>query len=399
MSFFRTSFGTPRATDPPCGSPVARFTQAQGTVVVVAVALFVLLEVHVAASGWRMMALALIGFLLGAVLYGTAFGFTSGYRDFILRRDATAVRAQIVMLALATVLFAPVLASGSALGRSVGGAIAPVGLPVAIGAFVFGIGMQLAGGCGSGTLYTAGSGHLRMLIVLVAFCAGSFRASLDMEWWQRLPAWNAPALGEMYGWYSAAALQLAVLWMLWMLSDRLLPAAAGRNGAGSSDKFRLLIFGAVALAVLNFLTLIVAGHPWSITWAFTLWGAKAASALGWEPTETFWSGGFPSAALSESILHDVTSVMDIGIVLGALATAALAGKFVLRLEISSRTFAAAAIGGLAMGYGSRIAYGCNIGAFFSGVASTSLHGWLWIAAALAGCTIGVRLRPWFGLRN
>jgi len=52
-----------------------------------------------------------------------------------------------------------------------------------------------------------------------------------------------------------------------------------------------------------------------------------------------------------------------------------------------------------MGYGARIAYGCNIGAFFSGVASTSLHGWVWIVAALGGNVIGVRLRPWFGLRN
>ena len=33
----------------------------------------------------------------------------------------------------------------------------------------------------------------------------------------------------------------------------------------------------------------------------------------------------------------------------------------------------------------------------SGVASGSLHGWLWIAAALPGTWIGVRLRPLFGL--
>lgn len=49
-----------------------------------------------------------------------------------------------------------------------------------------------------------------------------------------------------------------------------------------------------------------------------------------------------------------------------------------------------------MGYGARIAYGCNIGAFYSGVASTSLHGWLWIIAALPGCWVGIRLRPRFG---
>ncbi|MNP87181.1 putative inner membrane protein [compost metagenome] len=48
-----------------------------------------------------------------------------------------------------------------------------------------------------------------------------------------------------------------------------------------------------------------------------------------------------------------------------------------------------------MGYGSRLAYGCNIGAYFSGIASGSVHGWLWLVAAYAGNLIGVRLRPWF----
>ena len=52
-----------------------------------------------------------------------------------------------------------------------------------------------------------------------------------------------------------------------------------------------------------------------------------------------------------------------------------------------------------MGYGARIAFGCNIGAFFSGVASTSLHGWVWIVSALAGTVVGIRLRGVFGMAN
>jgi len=35
----------------------------------------------------------------------------------------------------------------------------------------------------------------------------------------------------------------------------------------------------------------------------------------------------------------------------------------------------------------------------AGLASTGLHGWLWIAAALPGVCVGIRLRPWFGLRE
>lgn len=100
-----------------------------------------------------------------------------------------------------------------------------------------------------------------------------------------------------------------------------------------------------------------------------------------------------------SILDDITSVMDIGLVAGAMCAAALAGRFAPQLRIPLRSLVAAILGGLLMGYGARIAFGCNIGAFFSGVASTSLHGWLWISAALHGNWIGVRLRPLFKLPN
>ena len=56
------------------------------------------------------------------------------------------------------------------------------------------------------------------------------------------------------------------------------------------------------------------------------------------------------------------------------------------------------VGGLLLGYGARLAYGCNIGAYFSGIASGSLHGWLWLVAAFTGNVSGTRLRPAFGLK-
>ena len=158
--------------------------------------------------------------------------------------------------------------------------------------------------------------------------------------------------------------------------------------------------GALLLALLNFATLAVAGHPWSITWGFTLWGAKMARFAGWNLAgDGFWSGDFQREALDAPILHDVTSVMNIGIILGAVMASGFAGRFGTTARIPLRSLVAAALGGLLMGYGARIAYGCNIGAFFSGVASTSLHGWLWIAAALAGTALGIRFRPAFHLAN
>ena len=93
------------------------------------------------------------------------------------------------------------------------------------------------------------------------------------------------------------------------------------------------------------------------------------------------------------------STIIIGIILGALTVTGLAGHFAPVARLSWRPPAAAVLGGLLMGYGARIAFECNIGAFFSGIALTSLHDWLWIVAALAGTWIGIRMRSRFGLSN
>lgn len=370
-----------------------------------ALALLVLaaLAIRLAVGDVRMAVLLLLGAALGLTLYHAAFGFTAHYRRMITERDTRGVEAQLLMLGVATLLFAPVLATGSAFGHPVAGALAPVGWQVAAGAFMFGLGMQTGNGCGSGTLYALGGGSVRMLATLAAFLAGSFWASLHMGWWQALPARPPLALGEALGWPLGVALQLAFLLALWAGLRRWGREVTPRV-RGPASRVRLLsgpwpVFaGALALAGLNFLTLLVAGHPWSITWAYTLWGAKLAMVLGWDPESSgFWQGDFQRAALEGSVLDDVTSVMDIGLVAGALCAALLAGRFGPQWRIAPRSLAAALLGGLLMGYGARIAFGCNVGAFFSGVASTSLHGWLWIVAALPGTWIGVRLRPVFGL--
>jgi uncharacterized membrane protein YedE/YeeE len=91
-------------------------------------------------------------------------------------------------------------------------------------------------------------------------------------------------------------------------------------------------------------------------------------------------------------------MMDAGIVLGALLAAGLAGRFHAgRVQLTRGIVALA--GGLLLGYGARLAFGCNIGAYFSGIASTSLHGWLWLAGALLGTPIGVALRRRAGVEG
>ena len=357
------------------------------------------------ADSWRYAALLLIGGLLGMSLLHAAFGFTSAYRNAILRRDISGITAQLVMIGLAMLMFAPFLTSGEAFGRPVGGAVAPAGVRVALGSFIFGLGMQLGSGCGSGTLYTVGGGSTRMVVTLIAFCTGAFLGSLDSFQLPPLPSLGAVSFLKTLGWPLAIALQTALLAAVW-LAFRQWAGARPQGpiwGEGLNAQTLIhgpwpLLFSAFMLAVLNLLTLFVAGHPWTVTWAFTLWAAEVAQALGWDPATTrFWSGGFPGRALEGSLFRDNITLMNIGIMLGALTAAGLAGRFRPTLRIPIRSLLAALIGGLLMGYGARLGFGCNIGAFFSGAASFSLHAWIWIVFAFAGTWIGVKLRPWFGL--
>ena len=366
-----------------------------------AAALFVHLWSESATRAWVL----LIGLGLGVALYHAAFGFTAAYRRAMVDKDLSGIAAQVVMLIVAMAMFAPVLSAGEIFGHRAGGAVAPVSVSMLFGAFLFGIGMHLGGACASGTLFTVGGGNSRMMVTLVFFCLGSWWGTLDLHWWRSLPNFGAVSLGRELGYAPAVALQAGalclLLWGLVRLGARM-QRPLGWSGTFAWDKLLRgpwpLIWGALALALLNWAMLAVTGRPWGVTWGFTLWGAKTMAALGWDPaTSAYWSQGWTSAALDRSVLSSTVSVSNIGILIGALAAGSLAGKVGPTWRIGWRPLAAAVIGGLMMGYGARLAYGCNIGAFFSGVASTSLHGWAWIAMALLGSVIGIRLRPWFRL--
>ena len=353
-------------------------------------------------------ALYLLGAALGVVLYHASFGFTSAWRVFIADRRGEGLRAQMLMLAVAVLLFFPVLSAGSLFGQPVQGLVAPVGVSVLFGAFLFGIGMQLGGGCASGTLYTVGGGSVRMLVTLAAFVAGSALGAAHLHWWAALPHLPPISLIQAWGVGPALAVNLMVFagiaWGTVLLERRRHGRLVTTGAAPREGLARLLrgpwpiLAGAVALAVLNFATLALAGRPWGITSAFALWGSKAAMAVGIDAASwPFWSAPAQQAALQGSVLADVTSVMDFGIIVGALLASALAGRFAPSLRLPWRSAVAAVAGGLMLGYGARLAYGCNIGAYFSGIASGSLHGWAWMAAAFFGNVLGTRLRPAFGL--
>ena len=357
--------------------------------------------------GTKQTALFGIGVALGLVLLNARFGFASAFRQLVAVGQGRALRAHVVMLATASVLFAALLAYGQGFaGVKLQASIAPIALSLFIGAFLFGVGMQLAGACASGTLYSIGGGQSSLLLTLGGFIAGSTVGAWGTALWAQQPQLPAVSLIDRLGTPGALVVQLTALTLVVVISliverrrrppvPEEVPSARGwmRALRGAWP----LWAAAIALAALNALTFAVKGSPWGIAGAFTLWGSQLAATAG-VPVET-WSYWSKPAPLHQSVLADATSVMNFGIVLGALVAAALSGTFSIGRGVPWRVAVAAVLGGVLMGYGARIGYGCNIGAYFGGIASFSLHGWIWGACAIAGTVAGLRLRPLFGMRN
>lgn len=348
-----------------------------GLAAVFAVALF---------AGARFGLLLAIGLGFGIALEGLRFGFAGPWRAMILRRDPSGILAQLLAIALVSVVAFPLLAARPG---EIAGAAAPIGWAMVGGAFVFGAAMQVVLGCGSGTLVNAGSGNPVGLLALPFFAIGSFLGAYGLVWWTGLGALPILTLGGGSG----LALTLALLGAVAV--GLLLLAAPGTRRVP-----RRMVFAALAIAALAIGNLVVAGQPWGVVYGLGLWAAKGAVALGADlSASSFWSAPGNAARLGQSVLTDVTSLTNIGIIAGAFLVAAWrSGGLSQPLpSLPARAWIATIVAGLLLGYSSRLAFGCNVGAFFSGISTGSLHGWVWFAAAFAGSVLGVRLRPMLGL--
>jgi uncharacterized membrane protein YedE/YeeE len=331
----------------------------------------------------RQALLFLVGIGLGAVLAGARFGFTTGWRRLIEQRDPSGVLAQLVLLAIAAAVSMPLLA---AYPTDLAAALGPPSVSLIVGAFVFGACMQVADGCGSGTLYKAGLGIPLNMAILPLFAIGSFLGSATLDRWLALGALPPYGLVTHFGAPVALLMTLAGLALIGVGVVRW----AGRAAPLWNRK---LLWGAVLLAALAVLNLVIAGQPWGIVYGFGLWAAKVAAAAHlFDPSaNAFWSEPVNAATLAQSVFLDVTSITNIGILAGALWVAA--GKPAAADKTMNGTqWAVGLAAGLLLGYSSRLAFGCNIGVMVSGISTGSLHGWIWVPMAFLGSLIGVRVR-------
>ena len=367
----------------PNAVPMTRVVLFRMALVLTAFGLVVLVSLF---AGARFGIVLSIGLGFGIVLEGLRFGFAGPWRMMILYREPAGILAQFLAIGLVACVAIPMLAFHP---TELSGAQAPIGWAMIGGAFVFGAAMQIILGCGSGTLVNAGSGNPVSLVALPFFALGSFAGAYHIFWWTDLGSLPIMTVEGGAGLVGTLILLITMAGIFLFL---------GKNGSRSLP--RRYIIAAIFIAVLAICNLLVSGQPWGVVYGLGLWAAKGAVVLGFDlSSSTYWAASSSVGRLNSSVLTDYTSLTNIGMLAGAFGVSVWRNRD-LGQPVSSyplSTWFVVIVAGLALGYASRLAFGCNVGAFFSGISTGSLHGWVWFIAAFMGAFLGIRIRFAVGL--
>jgi len=163
-----------------------------------------------------------IGLSFGFILQKARFCFTASLRDPVLTGSTSVTKAVLVAFAITSIVFTAIQYGAYIRGVPMHGFIFPISLGTIVGAFIFGIGMVIAGGCASGTLMRVGEGFGMQILALFFFVVGSLWGAADRGWWELHFYIDAPTifLPDVFGWVGAIAVQLLLIAALYILADK-----------------------------------------------------------------------------------------------------------------------------------------------------------------------------------
>ena len=164
------------------------------------------------------------GLAFGYILQHARFCFTAAMRDPYLTGGTNLTKAVLTAFAITSIGFIAVKYGAYMRGLPIPGQgyVVPVSLATAIGAFMFGIGMVISGGCASGTLMRVGEGFTMQILSLFFFVVGSLWGAHDFGWWKLnvILKGKAVFLPDLFGWIGAVIIQLLIIALLWIAADK-----------------------------------------------------------------------------------------------------------------------------------------------------------------------------------
>lgn len=360
------------------------------------------------------------GTAAGFVIQRSRLCFVSGFRDLYLLHQGRTLRGLILGLGVATLGFAMIM--GSIVPNPASGSIPqdahvlPVGIATVAGGLLFGVGMVLAGGCVSGSLYRMGEGYVASWVAMGGVMVGLFALNRTWNWWWDATISAAPRvwLPTDLGYTGAIALTAVLLSAAYVATlwwERRAPAftaipikrAQPAAPASVRDDVRAALHrvfrkewspaaGAIALSLLN-VVLFIRYRPLGVVgeisrWTNDLSGQVGLAAPVMKGLDTL--AGCAAAVTGERWFTD-GFMLNAGVIVGSFTAAVLAREFRPRIPRQPRRYVQSAVGGVVMGYGAGLGLGCTLGAFYSAIPSLALNGWVYAVAMAAGALAGARI--------
>jgi uncharacterized membrane protein YedE/YeeE len=350
----------------------------------------------------------LIGLSLGIVLERGRFCFYCIFRDGIEDKNTTGLLSVFAAIAAGAlgyaIVFGQFLPNTSTDRLPPLAHIGPSSIPLALGAFLFGLGMTLSGACISGHLYRIGQGYLRAIPALIGTIIGFGIAFL---------LWNpiylnfisgSPTiwLPHNFGYAGSLLLTLVLVTLLSALAIKKGINSEPISGARSEkitfraihqklivDRWNPLVTGGLVGLIGTIAYLRV--EPLGVTRQISTTTRNLALDNGIGP-ETL--NGLDKMAGCIALVSDVITNngwLLIGLV-GASLAAAIAGNRFKLSEITPVNTTTALVGGILLGFGSMISLGCTIGVLLSGTQAFALSGWIFFGAVFLGVWTGIKLK-------
>lgn len=358
--------------------------------------------------GGAALALSLVfGLSFGVLLQRSRFCFYCVSRDFIEQRDARGLLGIVAALAVGTLGYHAVFGAflpEPAPGRLPPGAhIGPVSIVLVGASFTFGLGMALAGSCISAQLYRLGEGVVTAPLALLGTVVGFI---LGLRVWNTLyldHIQEAPVvwLPHHLGYEGSLAVQLLGLGLLAALLwwRHRAPAPAALDAPWWRRRWAPHTGGILigSLGVIAFLRV----SPLGVTSELGSIARTLADQQQWLPSRLEGLDTFRGCVTTvKETLWSNNGSLVVGIVLGSLVAAVLAGDFRPRWP-SVREAVRALIGGMLMGLGSMLALGCTVGTLLSGIMAAAASGWVFLLFAGLGLVAGwwLRRQRWSGLAD
>lgn len=340
-----------------------------------------------------------LGVGLGIVMHRSDFCIAGAFRDIFLTRDFFRLRALLLLICVTSVLVYLGRATGLITSHpsSFFGSPSPLNL---VAGMIFGIGMVLAGGCVSGTLYKMGTGNFISLFAFLGILLGTVLFGLLSPFYRPLAeALVLPgpftALEHFTGMLPPVGV-LLLLSVFFLFQGGRKIWAANSYARGYLEPWK----AALVIAFLILLSYTFTGRPLSVTTGFVKIADSVAGQI--LPGHRSFPGDTPVRLFNGKVVDrsdpdgpDPVVLAQIpmifGIVAGSFFSSLLLGEFSLRRFPPLRQVCSGFFGGTLMGCGSLMAGGCNVWHFMGGLPLLVFQSILFTCGVVCGAFIGSRI--------